>query len=116
VIKNGKAESALAEGWTVSSNLPRWAISAQIPLEKWMEPVLHDPGPISFSSNGTLFVSEQIPNGRILEFIPDEQGRFSVAKGVPVPWLDQEFQWRDLFADPAAASTSSAPTRSVPIS
>ncbi len=100
VIKNGKAESALAEGWTVSNALPRWAISAQIPLEKWMEPVLHDPGPISFSSNGTLFVSEQIPNGRILEFIPDEQGRFSVAKGVPVPWLDQEFQWRDLFADP----------------
>ena len=99
VLKNGKTESALAPGWIVSNALPRWAISAQMPLEKWMEAALHKPGALSISSNGTLFVAEQEPNGRILEFVPDEQGRYAVAQCVPVPWLDQEFQWRDLYAD-----------------
>ena len=99
VLKNGKTESALAPGWTVSNALPRWAISAQMPLEKWMEAVLHQPGAMSISSNGTLFVAEQEPNGRILEFFPNEAGQYAVAQCVPVPWLDQEFQWRDLFVD-----------------
>ena len=100
VLKNGKPESALAPDWTVSEVLPRWAISQQMPMETWMEAVLHKPGAISISTNGRLYVAEQIPNGRILEFLPNEQGQFAVAKCVPVPWLDQEFQWRDLFVDP----------------
>ncbi len=100
VLKNGKPEPALASGWIVSNAIPRWAISTQVPLEKWMSASLQKPGPISISSNGTLFVAEQEPNGRILEFHPDEQGKFVVAKGIPVPWLDQEFQWRDLYCDP----------------
>lgn len=100
VLKNGKPESALTPDWTVSDVLPRWAISQQMPMETWMEAVLHKPGAISISTNGRLFVAEQIPNGRILEFSPNEQGKFAVAKCVPVPWLDQEFQWRDLFVDP----------------
>lgn len=98
VLKNGRPEPALAPGWTVSTDLPRWAISPQVPFEQWMSTTLRQPGPISISTNGTLFVAEQVPNGRILEFAPNEQGLFAVAKGVPVPWLDQEFQWRDLFA------------------
>lgn len=100
VLKNGRPEPALAPGWKVSEILPRWAISPDMPMEKWMEPVLHRPGPISISTNGTLFVAEQVPNGRILEFRPDEQGQYAVARCVPVPWLDQEFMWRDLFVDP----------------
>jgi hypothetical protein len=100
VIRNGRPEPALAAGWTVSEILPRWAISEEMPMDKWMEPVLHRPGPISISTNGTLFVAEQVPNGRILEFRPDDQGRYAVARCVPVPWLDQEFMWRDLQVDP----------------
>ncbi len=99
VLKNGKPESALAAGWTVSTNLPRWGVTTQIPKEKWMTAALEKPGPISISTNGTLFVAEQVPNGRILEFIPNAQGVLDVARGIPVPWLDQEFQWRDLQAD-----------------
>lgn len=98
VLKNGKMEPALAPNWSVSTNLPRWAISPQVPLAKWMSATLQKPGPLSISSNGTLFVSEQEPNGRILEFAPNEQGLFAIAQNIPVPWLDQEFQWRDLFA------------------
>ena len=99
VLKNGKMEPALTPDWAVSTNLPRWAISAQMPQEKWMANKLDKPGPLSISSNGTLFVAEQQANGRILEFYANEQGQYAVAKGVPVPWLDQEFQWRDVYAD-----------------
>lgn len=99
VLKNGKMEPALAAGWIVSNALPRWAITPQIPIEKWMSAALQKPGPITISTNGTLFVSEQDPSGRLLEFYPDANGRYAVAQGVPVPWLDQEFQWRDLQAD-----------------
>ena len=100
VLKNGKAESAMAADWGVSNVLPRWAISAEMPTEKWMEAKLNKPGAIAFTTNGTLFVTEQIPNGRILELYPDEHGLFTTAVGVPVPWLDQEFQWRNIFVDP----------------
>ena len=98
-IRNGRAEPALAAGWTVAEDLPRWAIAEDMPLEKWMAGTLTKPGPISISSNGTLYVAEQVPNGRILEFRPDEQGKYSRAKAIPVPWLDQKFQWRDLHVD-----------------
>jgi len=99
VYKNGQMTPALASGWVVTNVLPRWAITPEVPKEKWMAATLQKPGPITISSNGLLYVAEQIPNGRILEFSPNEQGQFAVAKGIPVPWLDQEFQWRDIFAD-----------------
>jgi len=99
VLKNGQMTSALAPNWVVTNELPRWAITTEVPKKKWMSAALQKPGPITISSNGLLYVTEQIPNGRILEFTPDEQGKFAVAKGIPVPWLDQEFQWRDIFAD-----------------
>ncbi len=95
----GRPEPALASGWTVSTNLPRWAISEQVPQEKWMAAALQSPGALTVASNGTLVVSEQLPNGRILAFTPNEQGQYSQAQGVPVPWLDQEFQWRDIYLD-----------------
>ncbi len=99
VIRNGRAEPALVPGWTVSEELPRWAISAAVPFDTWMSAALVKPGPVSISTNGTIFVAEQIPHGRILEFQPDDQGRYSLARAIPVPWLDQEFQWRDVYVD-----------------
>lgn len=73
-LKNGKAEPALAADFAISNVLPRWAISSQMPTESWMDAQLHQPGPLTFSTNGNLFVAEQIPNGRILELFPNEQG------------------------------------------
>jgi len=99
VLRNGRPEPALAPGWTVSEDLPRWAISDSMPLSAWMSPALNQPGPIAFSTNGTLFVAEQTHQGRILEIRPDAQGLYTQAIAVPVPWLDQEFQWRDLQVD-----------------
>lgn len=99
VLRNNRPEPALAPGWTVSEELPRWAISDRVPHATWMSATLQKPGSITISTNGTLYVAEQIPNGRILEFAPDDEGRYSQAKAIPVPWLDQEFQWYNLYID-----------------
>ena len=100
VIRNGRAENALAPGWTVSEDLPRWAIKDDIPLSAWMSAKLDHPGPIAISTNGTLFVAEQVPNGRLLSFPPNpETGAYDTAVAVPVPWLDQQFQWYDVVVD-----------------
>ena len=98
-IRNGRAEDALAPGWTVSEDLPRWAIKEDMPLSAWMSATLNKPGPLAISTNGTLYVTEQVPNGRVLEFVPDENGAYSVATCVPVPWLEQQFQWYDIAVD-----------------
>ena len=97
-LSAGKAE-ALPSGWKVSEELPRWAVSEQMPRDKWLAASLEKPGPIAISANGTLYVAEQVPNGRILEFVPDDNGAWTTAHAIPVPWLEQEFQWRAVQVD-----------------
>ena len=99
-IRDGRPSPALADGWKVSEDLPRWAIKEDVPLSKWMEAKLDHPGPMTISTNGTLYVAEQIPNGRILSFPPNpETGAYDTAVCIPVPWLDQQFQWYDILVD-----------------
>ena len=81
------------------SHLPKWAYTDQMTPEDWGVTQLRSPGPVSVASNGTLYVTEQIANGRILEFPPDDQGNYPVAVPVPVPWLKQEFRWYDIHVD-----------------
>ncbi len=97
----GRPEPVLAAEWSVSTNLPRWAFSDRIPAEKWFAAQLEQPGAMAVATNGHVFVTEQVPNGRLLEFIPNEEGLLETARGVPVPWLDQEFQWRNITVDRA---------------
>ncbi|MBP5788075.1 MAG: hypothetical protein J6Y19_09715, partial [Kiritimatiellae bacterium] len=91
--------SALPANWTVSEYLPSWAVSEQMPLSAWQESSLNKPGAISISTNGYLYVVEQVPNGRLMGFVPDEQGNWSEGSPIPVPWIDQEFQWRNVQID-----------------
>lgn len=99
-VRDGRPSPALADGWKVSEDLPRWAIKEDMPLSKWMEAKLDHPGPLSISTNGTLFVAEQVPNGRILSFPPNpETGAYDTAVCIPVPWLEQQFQWYDILVD-----------------
>lgn len=92
VIRNGQWRMDVAE-------LPKWAISDSMPLEKWSATTLQNPGPITIASNGTLYVTEQIPEGRLLAFTPDEAGNYAVARPIPIPWLREEFQWRNVLVD-----------------
>ena len=92
--------SALPDGWSVSTEyLPKWAISDAMPAESWHKAALDHPGSISIGTNGYLYVTEQIPNGRLLGFVPDGSGAWSLAHPIPVPWLEQEFQWRQVQID-----------------
>ena len=95
----GSPTPVLADEWVVSRDIPRWAVTEQVSQTMWEEPVLDRPGAIAVASNGTIYVAEQKANGRILSFPPDENGQYTVAWGEPVPWLEQEFQWRALQID-----------------
>lgn len=81
------------------SKMPKWAYTAEATEASWGMTRLRSPGPVSVGSNGTIYVTEQLANGRILEFPPDEQGKYPVAIPVPVPWLKQEFRWYDIHVD-----------------
>ena len=96
VIQNGTAVPVTTSGWTVEDNLPDWAPTSQKTAEAWKANRLESPGAIAISTNGHLFVAEFIPRGRILEFIPDAQGKFTKVNAVPVPWLDKPYAWDDL--------------------
>ncbi len=101
VLRDGRPSPALADGWKVDEEvLPRWAIKDDVPRSKWLEAKLDHPGPLAISTNGTLFVAEQVPNGRILSFPPNpETGAYDTAVCIPVPWLEQQFQWYDIIVD-----------------
>ena len=95
----GAPVGALVNGWSVSHVIPRWAVTEQVTQEMWMKEELDHPGAIAISSNGTIFVAEQKANGRLLSFAPEEDGTYLTARPEPVPWLEQEFQWRALYVD-----------------
>ncbi len=96
VIRNGAAAPVVESGWSVPEPVPNWAISKAKPREAWIQGKLNSPGGIAFSTNGHLFVVEQVPRGRILEFIPDAAGKFTTARAIPVPWLDRGYAWQDI--------------------
>lgn len=81
------------------TDLPKWAITENATEETWASTSLRAPGPIAVGADGTIYVAEQLPEGRILSFSPDAVGNYPVAKPIPVPWLRQEFQWFDLAVD-----------------
>lgn len=100
IVKVGGGD-ALASGWTMNAALPKWAIKEGVSMEDWFRPALDQPGSISISTNGILYVAEQKPNGRLIGFVPnpDKNNAWDLGTAIPVPWLDQEFQWRQVHCD-----------------
>ncbi|MFH0953249.1 MAG: hypothetical protein V1873_02855 [Verrucomicrobiota bacterium] len=96
VIRKGKAVPALARNWEVIDSLPEWAVTDTAPRAHWLSPKLESPEGLAFSKGGLLFVTEDTPRGRLLEFIPDEEGQFSDARAIPIPWLDQPYAWESV--------------------
>ncbi|MBP7829727.1 MAG: hypothetical protein KA248_07400 [Kiritimatiellae bacterium] len=98
VLRNNTPAPAIESGWTVETNYPKWVISKNRPREAVERGQLQSPGALSFSTNGHLFVVEQVPWGRVLEFIPDDAGQYKKAQVVGVPWLEKPYVWEDLKA------------------
>lgn len=100
IVKIGGGD-VLAPNWEMNAYIPKWAIKEGMSLEDWVRPQLDKPGSIAISTNGILYVAEQKPNGRIIGFVPDQEkdGRLDMGTAIPVPWLDQEFQWRQIHVD-----------------
>lgn len=100
IVKVGGGE-ALEPKWEMNAFLPKWAIKEGMSFEDWMRPQLDKPGSLTISTNGILYVAEQKANGRIIAFVPDAErgGKLNMGTVIPVPWLDQEFQWRQIHVD-----------------
>ena len=99
-IRNGAAVPVIDKAWTVLSDIPRWAIKKNTPESFWMNPVLNRPVSLAFSTNAHLFVQEGVPTGRLLEFIPDENGAYTTARAIPVAWLSKNFTWDSVRVAP----------------
>lgn len=93
VIRNGKPVIVISQGWEISDDLPKWAITPDKPLKYWLLDQLRSPESIAFSPEGHLYVTEDIGDGRLLEFMPDANGIFRSARAIPIPWFYKDFAW-----------------------
>jgi len=96
VLREGHQVVAVSDGWEVQNDLPAWAVTSDKPLRYWLHNRLREPAGISFSSDGHLFVTEQVADGRLLEFMPDDSGALTKARAIPIPWLYKEFAWESV--------------------
>ena len=97
VIRDGKALPVIDGEITVAlDDLPAWALTRTRPRSYWEHNRLRSPEGLAFSDEGHLLVTEDIPGGRLLEFIPDTEGNFSIAKPIPIPWLSKPYAWENV--------------------
>ena len=96
VIRSGAASPVISTGWSLDPNIPFWAVSRELSKEALIKPALNNPGSVAIATNGTLYVCESTPSGRLLEFAPDEQGNYTKGKIIPIPWIDRPFSWTDV--------------------
>lgn len=96
VIRDGKPLPVVEEGFTVINDLPPWAFTREKDFDYWTNPKLRSPEGLTFNRQGHLFVTEDVSNGRILEFVPDEAGNYTKAYAIPIPWLDLPYAWESV--------------------
>ena len=51
---------------------------------------------IAFNEKGHLFVTEDVAHGRLLEFVPNEDGLRLKAHAIPIPWLQMPYSWESV--------------------
>jgi len=97
-IHEGKAIPVIESGkFVLADDLPGWAYTRDFSRAHWMSAELRSPSALSFSPNGRLFVAENASDGRLLEFLPEPDGRFSTGRVVAVPWLRRGYAWTDVL-------------------
>lgn len=96
VLRDGKPEPVVTAGFEVIDDLPAWALTPDRPLSYWTQSTLRSPEGLCFSADGKLYVTEDAPNGRVLEFTADDQGRYRTARAVPIPWSQNGYAWESV--------------------
>jgi len=94
IIRDGKSVTVIDSDWKVINEVPVWALDEGRDRAFWTRAELDQPIALAFSENGHLFVSEDQPSARLLEFIPNWRGQYTKARVVPVPWLNKRYAWK----------------------
>lgn len=97
VIREGRVQPALKKGWQIISDIPKWAIKAEKTIDFWLLSRLRSPEGIAFSQAGHMFITEDVADGRLLEFIPNEQGEYDIARAIPIPWMEKKYEWESVI-------------------
>lgn len=96
VIRNGKLVPVLTT-FTVKEDVPEWLVTKDRPRSSWLSGQLHSPEGITFAADGSLYVVEDTPRGRVLHFTPNAAGCFTTATVVPVPWTEEAYAWESII-------------------
>lgn len=96
VIRNGRAVPVIEKKIRVQDDIPSWAVGAGRKKSDWLVPELRNPEGIAFHPDGRLYVVEDTPGGRLLEFTPDTSGNYRTARAIPIPWAAEPFAWESI--------------------
>ncbi len=96
LLRNGTVVPVIEGKINVIDDIPSWAIGPGRDSQSWLRNNLTSPEGIAFSKDGHLFVVEDVPGGRVLEFIPDAAGKFASAHVIPVPLTSVSYAWEDV--------------------
>ncbi|MFH0907436.1 MAG: hypothetical protein V1929_01560 [bacterium] len=96
VIREGRAVPVIASSWRVVRDMDAWLVTDEHPLSYWVNNTLQRPKALAFASDGRLFVTENVPAGRVMEFTPDIVGAYVTARIIGVPWLQYNYTWKSI--------------------
>ena len=95
ILRDGRAQPVVTT-FTVDTNLPPGLVTADRPRADWLAGRLAQPRALAFAGDGALYVLEGRTDGRVLQFQPDPDGRYTRARVVPVPLQDEPYVWSGL--------------------
>lgn len=98
-IRDRIPEAVIDQHFTISPDLPVWALSDARPRSDWTHNGLRAPADLAFDPGGRLWVAEAGERGRLLRFHQVE-GAYSVAEAIPPPWLNENVRLNSVAVGP----------------
>lgn len=95
-VLRGHTAVPVIETFAVDTNLPAALLRGERPREAWLAGRLDHPRALAFAGDGSLYVLEGVPHGRVLHFAQGPAGRPVRARVVPVPVQDEPYTWSGL--------------------